>query len=240
MLTREVELAEQLRTPLRDPFHLPTLREIRAAFPPSNGRVDSAWRDFCLKQDPEFLTFYDLINKELIAALARYLQERADIYGGTPENPTRVVEVGAGDGRMAHFLRKNLSKAVTYLATDSGDWSIPAYFPADVELGIDYLQALQRYQPTIVVVSWMPEGVDWTPDFRRTKRIQTKRIQEYLLMGPTDGDCCGNALRTWGKAYENDGFTRVDLPDISQFQICFKDSSPYQNSISKTVSFRRW
>ena len=56
---------------------------------------------------------YEVLTREHVAALADYLRSRAAHYCPTHPHavdghrrPLRVLEVGAGDGRLAHYLRK--------------------------------------------------------------------------------------------------------------------------------------
>lgn len=232
-----LQTSELLKEKLRNPYILPTFEEIRRAFSLQTGsQVDHEWLMFCLKQDPEFFCFYELINKEFIDLFSEYLVERASIYSGNTETPITVLEVGAGSGRLAHFIRRSLTghEETIYVATDSGHWNIPILFRGEVITGKDHHASLQEYQPTIVIASWMPESEDWTTDFRAKPSVR-----EYLLIGETDWGYCGNPWLTWGPPYILDGFERFDLDDISKYQICWSDGSPYHNIHSKTVSFRR-
>ena len=91
----------------------------------------------------------------------------------------------------------------------------------------------------------MPLGVDWTGAFR-----SLDTVQEYLLVGETDSNLCGDAWRTWGRAgedsagvrpvppYQVDGFHRVDL-QLSRWQLCRTDERWAERGRSRTVSFRR-
>ena len=94
--------------------------------------------------------------------------------------------------------------------------------------------ALLKYQPTVVVCSWMPQGVDWSAEIRATKSVQ-----EYILVGEVDGGCCGDPWLTWGHSsfdatafdlndtapYVVDGFERVDLDDTCGGGGCSRGSS---------------
>eukprot|EP00956_Cyclotella_meneghiniana_P032288 scaffold87956_cov72-Cyclotella_meneghiniana.AAC.3 len=112
----------------------------------------------------------------------------------------------------------------------------------------------------IVLCSWMPPGEDWTYLFRRqtsteqtTDGLQKQDViaEEYILIGETDDGTCGHNWYTWGNRHFNpnpnddaelpphtkDGYTRVDLKDLSKLQFSRFDCK--RSSESGTVSFRR-
>ena len=112
----------------------------------------------------------------------------------------------------------------------------------------------------IVLCSWMPPEEDWTYLFRRKTSteqtpngLQQKDIiaEEYILIGEQDDGTCGHNWYTWGNQQFNpqtnedaelppharDGYTRVDLADLSKLQFSRFDCK--RSSESGTVSFRR-
>ena len=115
-------------------------------------------------------------------------------------------------------------------------------------LRADYRAALQRFQPDIVVCSWMPMGEDWTADFRACDSVQ-----EYLLIGEADCGCCGDNWCTFGNPgyapatevaagvppYERDGFSKHYLDDVSRYCLERFDSVAYGGGSSQVVAFRR-
>lgn len=236
---------------MKDPSYLPTLEEARSA------RLynDEDWLDFCRAQESQL---YEIFNQEYVAALASYIVERAREYGATPEKPMTVLEVGAGEGKLAHFLAQECERLapglVKIIASTSATtiWSLtkPRY-PVEIA---DYADALEQHNPDIVICSWMPNEIDWTADFRKTTSVK-----EYILIGETDEGCCGDHFETWGGAfwgkpepdapYLLDGFSRHDMDDLSQYQssrfgsVYFEDKCgeavQKYNERSKTVSFRR-
>jgi len=87
----------------------------------------------------------------------------------------------------------------------------------------------------------MPYREDFTEQVRGYDSVR-----EYILIGETDGGCCGNEWKTWGYSFINEkipphelnGFSRHNLDDLSKHQICRTDElGNYFHS--KTVSFRR-
>lgn len=176
---------------------------------------------------------FEVFNRTHINALAAYIVD---------SGCTSVLEVGAGDGRLAKYLSESIHRVfrrrkekgehprqIRVIATDNGSWNIETVFPVEK---LDLADALRKYTPELVIWCWMPIG-DWTYLIRRHPSVR-----EYILVGEADGGECGNA-DTWSPAlYEADGFTRHDLADISRFQLARNDASP-AHSRSRTVSFRR-
>ena len=194
------------------------------------------------------------------------------------DEPWTVLELGAGNGKLSHFLKEELlrreggehGERVRVEATDSFGWGlktgnavtggsfIDSSFAAVEDM--DYKRALEKYAPTVVLVSWMPQGEDWTKDIRATASVK-----EYVLVGEADDGCCGDNWHTWGNhaffsptdgpkariggdtaeaaapevpPYVADGWTRHDLGDLSDLQLCRFDSEEFVGN-SRTVVFRR-
>ena len=205
---------------------------------------------------------YEFWTREYIDGLAAYLTDRADSARGN----TVILDVGAGDGTLAHFLRsaleapamqgeatstsnKNVSAVV---ATDDGSWKIRPRFEVE---NIGVAEAVAKYrqkcEQLIVLCSWMPMGVDWTAE------IRANGADEIILIGECDDGNCGHNWLTWGNPdfqedmesigtdgnddlltpYRNDNYKRFDLEDLSRWQCSRFDSSVSSNS--KTVSFRK-
>lgn len=113
-----------------------------------------------------------------------------------PAAALRILEVGAGNGELTHYLRAALRRAshtaggreesggysvVACDASSGGQWPWSAS-PADGRFGrvegLDYREALQLYRPHVVLCSWMPMGEDWSAAFRRCPSVR-----EYVLLG---------------------------------------------------------
>jgi hypothetical protein len=239
--------AEEVAHKLRDPHFLPALAELR----PHLEGISWANQDQWLKviNDPKHRVF-EILTKEYVDALAGYLSQRAFELGGTPENPITILEVGAGNGRLTHFLSKSFSSrpesCAKVVATDSGEWIIGQSFPVE-QLG--HQEAIDRHQPTIIIFSWMPAYTDLTSDFRKASSVK-----EYLLIGEPDEGSCGDPWDTWGRdhtrnapgtfdanwipPHEADGFTRHNLKDLSELQLS-RLSVIYLQERSETVAFIR-
>jgi hypothetical protein len=213
---------------------------------------------------------YELLTCEYVAALAAYVHERCVFYHqqqqessfsptgsinpNEAEEPTQqslqIIELGSGDGRLAHFLRCKLQMLSLraelpppkLVASDTLEFGLTPHFPVQ-RLG--HQEALQMVPgPTLVIVSWMPSGVDFTEAIRACGSVQ-----EYILIGEADGSVCGDAAKTWGisaatlsseqqqRVVGIGDFERTDA-GLTPLQICRSDSSSVCG-FSRTVSFRR-
>ncbi len=137
--------------------------------------------------------------KEYVDGLAEYLLTR---YGNQ-----QILEVGAGDGMLSHLLK---GRGVNIVATDSGRWKIST----DLIEKLTYKQAIKKYKPVVIIVSWMMLGEDWTPDFRRAKSVQ-----EYIVIGEGEGGCCGQE----SVFHTHKGWRRYDAFGFDAFNICKTD-----------------
>ena len=166
----------------------------------------------------EEANIYQMWSEEYVRGLGDYLLERSSESDGD----TIVLDVGAGDGLLIHFLReyvdvqktrqekrqrKTKSKGrqgtlrmPTLIATDDGSWGI--FAKAEVQK-LSMVDSIARYKPQItddgspsqqliVLCSWMPMGEDWSALFRENG------IDEYILIGEADDGTCGNNWETWG------------------------------------------
>lgn len=101
----------------------------------------------------------------------------------------KVLEVGAGEGRLSHFLQEVINQkasgVIEVKATDDYSKIQPVYEVKQM----DYREAL-NHQPDIVICSWMPPARDWSQAFRGTSSVR-----EYLLIGEENKDC--GAPATW-------------------------------------------
>eukprot|EP00928_Gymnodinium_smaydae_P010753 TRINITY_DN14046_c0_g1_i2.p1 TRINITY_DN14046_c0_g1~~TRINITY_DN14046_c0_g1_i2.p1 ORF type:complete len:409 (+),score=31.72 TRINITY_DN14046_c0_g1_i2:45-1229(+) len=131
---------------------------------------------------------YEFLTVEYVDALATYLGERqAALPQGLRDRP--ILEVAAGSGRLAHFLTQ---RNINVLATDSGSWGLNQPFKVT---SIAHDAALTRYQPAVVLCSWMPENTDFTAPWRAQHSVQ-----EYVLIGAANSGLSGLPWETWGFA----------------------------------------
>ena len=95
-------------------------------------------------------------------------RERTSVLEVKDRPTITVLELGAGTGRLAHFLQDQLADSrpgginVRVVATDSGGWALKG---ASAGIGkvekLGFVKALEKYQPEVVIVAWMPMGTDW-------------------------------------------------------------------------------
>lgn len=247
---------EEMREKLRDPSFLPSHEVLSGYFRQfdgfsqyEDGNVEwEKWRHLLFNGEHPI---FEIWTQEYIHALGSYLAQRVEELGGTEENPTVVLEVGAGDGRLTYFLQREMDELmpgkVKIVASDSGDWGITPDFPVET---ISHKEALEKYKPNIVIFSWMPYRYDYTFDFRAIGSVE-----EYVLIGEAGGVCCGDAWQTWGlnwtydeeerklresqpAPYEVDGFEKVCIEGLSTLQLS-RANLYEENILSSTVSFKR-
>ncbi len=228
----------------QDPKFLPSHHWVADAFAKSFDACgeDGAWRQLWAQIYDSGRMPHELLTKEYVEGLTSYLKARAAKYS-TENGFVRILEVGAGDGQLAYFLTRGLrERNIEYIATDSDEWGISKMRTASAVEVLDYQAAIEMYDPDILIASWKLPEKDWTAKFR-----ERNNLKEYILIGPADSNVCGDAQLTWGKglpqatlpSYALDGFYRMDLPELSRFQLSFADSNPCSISVSSTVSFRR-
>jgi len=223
---------------IHDGTMLPTREEVQQALTVFHeGKHPDKLMDFCLEHE-----LYEILTKEYVEMLATYLEERIRLLREQTGKDVTILEVGAGDGRLTHFLQEELGRrGVTgyrIIATDAmgGQWRIPPRYPVQKEVAD---MALWDFEPQIVLACWMPRNEDWTGQIRGTPSVE-----EYILIGPKDSGTCGLDDETWGMnqesaqtRYRREGFERVELSELSALQMGQKDRDAYR--YSATVSFRR-
>jgi hypothetical protein len=231
---------EYLREKLKDPKVLPTREEVQKAFP--NWEL---WHEYYSSDENPI---YDVFTEEYIEKLSDYLAEQVENYGATEAKPLVIVELGAGNGKLSHFMEQKIDEKmpgkVKIIAIDSEEDNIKKVFPVEK---MDIKEALEKHRPDIAISSWMPYKIDFTNDIRKCKNLK-----EYILIGESDAGCCGHPFETWGyphwelieagieieAPYKKDGFERKNHPDLKKLQMCRIDQ-PGAYYHSNTVSFIR-
>jgi hypothetical protein len=137
-----------------------------------------SWSSWC-----HVFRVYDFWHEDLLRGLSEHLVRR---YPSASEGD--IIEVGAGDGSLAHWLRM---RGIPALGSDDGSWGLVPRFPV---IRQTFAEAL-RAHPKVVICSWMPYGKDWTGAF-----MACRSVDEYILIGESHGGCCGSD-KTWGERF---------------------------------------
>lgn len=253
---KEKFVSEQSLEKMTDSDFLPSFENLESCikdFRRDSIKADKV-EDLVKFTDREKNPIFEIWTKEYIDAFGNYLMEQVEKMGGTKENPVVILEVGAGNGRLAHFLKEKIDKlvpdSIKIVACDNyvtwNNMKTSPLFPVE---NISHKEALQKYKPKIVICSWMPPQSDLTKDFRTVESVD-----QYILIGETDYGCCGNAWETWGVTgynvtdneavkdgvppYEKDGYDKTTLESLSDLQLSRADIFDGRGT-SKTVSFER-
>jgi hypothetical protein len=126
-----------------DPVLVARLRD--AAYVPSRDEATQIPPEHRLEYRYEFGDS-EILCREFVGALADKLRGEAGA----------ILEVGAGSGRLAHFLSLALGREI--VAIDNGRSAIPACVPVEA---MDVADAYRTYRPEILLVSWPPEDMAW-------------------------------------------------------------------------------
>jgi hypothetical protein len=178
---------------------------------------------------------YEFWTQEYVSALANYLLVRCNDFDG----PTVIVDVGAGDGILVHFLnqyirgersngfkngnnmkvmkpsppRKKETALPTIVATDDGSWKI--HPKANVER-LSVSEALQKYNPFDKHGKRRHQLIvicSWMPmGIDWTQEMRDNNVDEYILIGECDDGNCGDNWLTFGNPdFKDELFTtRLD------------------------------
>jgi len=111
----------------------------------------------------------------------------------------KILEIGAGSGRLSQFLRQRTGFNI--VAIDNNRAAIPICFSVK---RLDVREAYDLYQPTILIISWPPDDMSWRPI--------PKSVQKIILFGEAS-ECGGGNI--W-KAPA--GFNILSLHQVEKFQ----------------------
>jgi len=168
----------------------------------------------------ESLNIYELHYEEFIKDITVNIKK---VYGRN----VGLYEVGAGSGSLGCGI-KNLNKPwLKVRCSDDNSWGLSSN-PLVERLNVEQaLEGLDHDVTNVVIVSWMPQGVDWTKYFRR------KNVEGYILIGEYWDGCCGDNWETWGnpdfktfkddgeeiKPYEKDGYEafKIEMDQVSRY-----------------------
>lgn len=106
------------------------------------------------------------------------LRSLARLVGGRS-----CLEVGAGDGTLARFLRRT---GVELNATDDHSWSRLVDFPPEVER-LSAEASLLKYRPRVVLCSWPPPGNGF-----EAAVFACSSVESYIVLGSSVEGVTGN------------------------------------------------
>lgn len=131
------------------------------------------WQEFCWQYGQSF----ELITQELVTNLSQIIQSFD--FGGVEKRVVKILELGAGNGRLTHFLKRALPddemkkergegkreelarKNFQLKAVDNGEMQIFSRIKGSEVSFAAAWQAVQDYQPDIILVSQMPMVYQW-------------------------------------------------------------------------------
>jgi hypothetical protein len=109
---------------------------------------------FCEQQG-----IYQVLTVEMVDELAKYIASRLPaLRADRGASEVKLLEVGAGNGELTHWLRKALhvhagNSGWRLDASDNGSWSLPGMRFGDVH-ELSYRTALRQFSPQLVITSW--------------------------------------------------------------------------------------
>lgn len=180
-----------------DPTYVPSLAEVQAAEATPEGRAAAEdYYNLDLRTGQ-----YEIWTQEYIAGLGSYVARTLTGYG---QPGATVLEVGAGHGRLSGLLRQDLGARGLGASVVATDIKPPreTYFPVE---RIGHEEALEKYQPTLVIASWMLVRHDWTRAMRKTPSVR-----DYILIGMPDITSTPSAWRGYASP-ELGEFAVIDL-----------------------------
>ena len=133
---------------------------------------------------------YCFYSRELIKTLAGMMGQQS------------CLEIAAGDGTLSRFLA---DEGVNVTATDNQSWQHAIEYPEDVQ-HVEAKQALQQYQPEVVICSWPPPA----NQFERHV-FSTKSVQLYVVIGSRYHFASGN----WSDYAKQGNFDYTIDPELS-------------------------
>ena len=137
---------------------------------------------------------YCFYTRQLITTLAGVIGQQS------------CLEIAAGDGTLSRFLA---DEGVNVTATDNQSWQHAIEYPDDVQ-HMEAKQALQQYQPQVVICSWPPPA----NHFERSV-FSTKSVQLYVVIGSRYHFASGN----WVDYAKQENFNYTIDPELSNLVV---------------------
>lgn len=146
---------------------------------------------------------YQLPNVEFIQGLSNKIR---DIEAET------ILEVGAGRGIISRYVSKLLNRKI--ILTDSYGWWENSghikHMECDGVLKRTYIEAIEEFEPDLIIASWIPYNECWTKDFRKYPFVKG-----YILIGEREGGATG-CLEDWDTDWKIQRLKNVSSRGISK------------------------
>ena len=174
---------------------------------------------------------YLLPTKEWITFLSRFLRSL---------KIKKILEIGAGDGFLSECLAKKLPH-IKIIATDNASWKNPearmnaedrrlykkikitGLKPGSSVKKMSIRNAIKRYQPDLVMVSWAPPG--------GMVEQAIKSQVPFVLDISVDGNYCGNGYHT--RRFMNE---ILDGP-VETHALCRLDNRPEKKRHTRAILY---
>lgn len=123
---------------------------------------------------------YQLPNIELIQELSNKIRD---------VGAKKILEVGSGRGIVCKYISDNLG--IKIILTDSYGWlehyGYKERFEYEDILKRTYIEAIEEFEPDMIIASWIPYNECWTKDFRKYPFVKG-----YILIGEHRGNATGS------------------------------------------------
>jgi len=110
---------------------------------------------------------YLLPTREMVESLGRHLRDTLSSL--PPERRgSPILDLGGGTGRLAYWLNTIGNVPAQVVPVDV----VPPSNPMVEVIVMDQQEAVEKYQPSIVLASWMPSELDWTKGWRHVPSVR--------------------------------------------------------------------
>lgn len=160
------------------------------------------------------LSFYDWATRHMI-----YQVPNIEFIQGLSNKikdigAKKILEVGSGRGIICRYISNILNEKI--ILTDSYNWWKHHEFMEHIEyedvLKRTYIEAIEEFEPDLIIASWIPFNECWTKDFRKYPFVKG-----YILIGENRGGATGSE-----EDWDTD-WNMQDLDNVSKYGICKTD-----------------
>lgn len=196
-----------------------------------------------------------IYTKEFVESVADYLAERHSLISDSKARKAPILFLGARSGKLGALLNQTGKLSVPVIHTSEKPNMNPyllvipqrkqADFKPNPIIKLKNQAALEKYEPSIVLLSDMSMGTDPTAQIR-----QQGSVREYLYFGIPDSYTEGHAWETWGyfkyrergsdhyPPFMREGFMKMSLPHLSRWMLHKLDSDMQMGNSTVTTWIR--